>query len=316
MIYQPMPDNQCHTCGQFKPWTRKYFVRTTQSGVVHYCIECKHKGARDYYQANRERIKAKSKKYAQEHASERQAAREIYYEGNKERILNQQRDYRQEHAEEIRIQKRGYWADNRDHILAQKHEYYQQHKEQLYTSSERWRRANLERVRARQIQWRRANKEKLRDYYYHYRRKKRDDIRRNQTKYNRSHPEVRRAEGYRRKAREHGLPFAFTSADWQRALAYWGHKCAVCGRPRGFWHSLAADHWIPLADPRPDNPGTVPENILPLCHGIDGCNNFKHARNPIEWLAEYLGPKQAEEKLSEIEQFFKWVRQQSDSDHP
>src|SRR5581483_2176482 len=56
-------------------------------------------------------------------------------------------------------------------------------------------------------------------------------------------------------ARKRSLPDTFTERDWQRALEYWDYKCAVCGRPRGLWHTLAADHWIPLT--APDCPGTV-----------------------------------------------------------
>src|SRR5260221_119478 len=72
--------------------------------------------------------------------------------------------------------------------------------------------------------------------------------------------------------RKRELPNVFTSQDWRNALEYWGHRCAVCERPRGLWHTLSQDHWIPLSSP--DCPGTDPTNILPLCCGTDGCNNM------------------------------------------
>jgi len=109
-------------------------------------------------------------------------------------------------------------------------------------------------------------------------------------------------------ARKRSLPDTFSERDWLRALEYWGYKCAVCGRPRGLWHTLAADHWIPLT--APDCPGTVPTNIIPLCHGEGGCNNSKRSKVPDEWLVSKLGTKDAFQKQLEIDAYFLWVKDQ------
>jgi hypothetical protein len=106
-------------------------------------------------------------------------------------------------------------------------------------------------------------------------------------------------------ARKRRLPNTFTAQDKRRALEYWGHRCAVCQRPAGLWHTIAVDHWIPLASP--DCPGTVRTNMVPLCHGTDGCNNRKYAKMPSVWLREFLSKKQAARKLEEIEYFFHWM---------
>ncbi len=111
-------------------------------------------------------------------------------------------------------------------------------------------------------------------------------------------------------ARKHSLPNTFTADDWQRALEYWEHKCAVCGRPRGLWHTLAKDHWLPLTSP--DCPGTVATNILPLCHGEGGCNNSKSKKDPESWLIERLGKRRAARKRGEIQAYFDWVRSVSE----
>ena len=112
----------------------------------------------------------------------------------------------------------------------------------------------------------------------------------------------------KRAARKLLLPHSWSSADWLNALEYFDYRCAACGRPAGLWHSLAADHWIPLTDPRPDNPGTVPINILPLCHskkgGVQGCNNTKHNQDPLKWLFENFPQKQAKVILQRIEAYF------------
>jgi len=110
---------------------------------------------------------------------------------------------------------------------------------------------------------------------------------------------------HRHLARIKSLPDTFTAEDWVFALDYWGDCCAICGRPHGLWHSLALDHWIPLNSD--DCPGTAAENILPLCHGIGGCNNSKGDHEPTEWVKGRL-KKRAKDKLTEIENYFDVVR--------
>lgn len=108
--------------------------------------------------------------------------------------------------------------------------------------------------------------------------------------------------GSRRRARKHNLPDNFSAQDWQFCLKYWGNRCAVCGRPRGLWHRIAADHWIPLSSP--ECPGTVPKNIVPLCHGIDGCNNRKYHKMPMEWLISEYGERKARRIAERIDEYF------------
>ena len=64
------------------------------------------------------------------------------------------------------------------------------------------------------------------------------------------------------------------------------------------------DHWIPASDPSPDNPGTVPTNIIPLCHGIDSCNQSKSNKSAATWLTERYGPRKAAVILTRIEGYF------------
>lgn len=114
----------------------------------------------------------------------------------------------------------------------------------------------------------------------------------------------------RRRARVNGLPNTLTTAEWQRALDYFGNCCAICERPTGLWHTLAADHWIPLDDDRADNPGTVATNIIPLCHGQSGCNNSKGAKDPEVWLAQTFSKRKAKQILVKINAYFQWVKEQ------
>jgi hypothetical protein len=126
------------------------------------------------------------------------------------------------------------------------------------------------------------------------------------------HPELKKAKVHRRKARKHALPNTFTGDDWQRCLEYWGNRCAACGREPGAGFVLSPDHWIPLSAKRPDNPGTVPTNIVPLCTAVNGgrggCNNGKHTTDPYKWLVRRFGEQQATEIVQRVEAYFAALR--------
>lgn len=123
-----------------------------------------------------------------------------------------------------------------------------------------------------------------------------------------------RAKTARRDARELALPALWNAEFEQSMMDYWEHRCCICGRSVGLWHTIAVDHWIPLSDPRPDNPGTVPTNMLPMCHARKGsngqgdCNHSKGDKDPIAWLAEKFGPREAQKILARIEAYFEWAR--------
>lgn len=103
-----------------------------------------------------------------------------------------------------------------------------------------------------------------------------------------------------RRAREMALEATLTIAQWTRCLEHFESRCAVCHRPQGLWHFLAADHWIPVTK----GGGTTANNIAPLCHGMDGCNNSKCNREPQEWLEWKFGKQKAEEIMSRVQGYF------------
>ena len=120
----------------------------------------------------------------------------------------------------------------------------------------------------------------------------------------------------RRRARKVALPDTLTPADIDRMMEYWDGRCAVCGRQTGFWTFTALDHWIPLNNS--ECPGTIPTNMIPLCHGKKGvpigdpsCNVSKHDKTPETWLIQRFGKCKASQILKQIEAYFEWVRQQN-----
>lgn len=99
----------------------------------------------------------------------------------------------------------------------------------------------------------------------------------------------------------------FTQEDWRRALEYFNWSCAICGRKQGSGRVIAQDHWIPVTK----GGEYIPSNIVPLCHGFDGCNNKKNNRDAAKWLGETFGPQKAGDIQKRITDYFQWVACQS-----
>ena len=116
------------------------------------------------------------------------------------------------------------------------------------------------------------------------------------------------AVGDKRRARLMELPYHFTNTDWQGALRYFNNACAVCGRPfvENADYTAARDHWIPVTHSK--CPGTIPANIVPLCHGVNGCNNRKSDLHPRVFLAKNYDREEDEAIRMRIEKFFAIVR--------
>lgn len=115
-----------------------------------------------------------------------------------------------------------------------------------------------------------------------------------------------------KRARKKSLPHSFTIEQRAFAIEYFHNSCAVCGRQLFDLfgeHKLAFDHWIPLSSP--ECPGSTVTNLIPLCHGVNGCNNSKHARDPHEWLTARYGKRRAQAIIDRIEAYFAIVGQSS-----
>lgn len=181
-------------------------------------------------------------------------------------------------------------------------EYYWEHVETIRERALLRARANAEQHRINSRQWGRNNPDRRRENFKRWRKANPDY----HLAWKRANPDRQRAMSQRRLARKRNLPDTFTAADWQHALNYFNGCCAVCGRPPGLWHTLAADHWTALSDP--DCPGTIPTNIVPLCHprkdGGDSCNVSKHNKNPEQWLVEKFGKRKAKKILARIQAYF------------
>jgi hypothetical protein len=186
------------------------------------------------------------------------------------------------------------------------HEYYLANRQRYIDYSMEWERNNRDKKLANRREWSKKNKDYVKSYQDRQRKLYPDRVSDRIKNWRDRTPEsvlkMGKVNAARRQARQRNLPDAYTASDWENALLYWGNRCAVCGRPAGLWHRLAADHWIPLTSP--DCPGTIPTNIIPLCHGVGGCNNSKKNKMPMAWLVGKYGQKKAAEISQKVEAYF------------
>jgi hypothetical protein len=128
-----------------------------------------------------------------------------------------------------------------------------------------------------------------------------------------ANPDKANAHTRKRKTAKRGLPSTFTHEEQAFCRQYFNYACAICGKEEGFQWLIGLDHWIPLKLQR--CPGTVATNMIPLCHGIGGCNNKKGCKDPALWLDKYVGPRKAAHIVRKINAYFAAVRERFPSTH-
>lgn len=223
------------------------------------------------------------------------------------------RQYRLNNPERVRDGLHHWYITNLERVKVYHSQYRSANREKIQDSRRRYRIANAETIKERKYQYYCLNSEAIKERQRQYACENRDKLRRSQREWRRENPEKVRITHLRRHTRKLGLPDTFTETDWQRAVDYFHGCCAICGRQANDLfgtHTLSKDHWIAVTDTRPDNPGTVPENILPLCHGVDGCNNSKLNKDPIEWVTRQFGNRKAKQILARVEAYFQSLKEQ------
>lgn len=271
---------RCTKCGRELPATAEWFKvdKTTKSGLRSTCHECE----RIYYQSPEYKAQQKARRQTPEYKAQEKARKQTPAYKAKAKAYG--KAYRQ--SPEKKAKKKAY-------SQSPAYKAY----EKTYNQSPKG--------KARSQKYRQSPKNKTRIKAYAQLAK----YKAQQKSYWQS-PEgqsVLKAASHRRLARKRDLPDTFTATDWLHALEYFNHRCAVCERPTGLWHTLAPDHWIPLADTE-HCPGTIPTNIVPLCHdkkdGAGGCNNSKCNKNAHEWLMERYSVRQVAKIEKRIAAYF------------
>jgi 5-methylcytosine-specific restriction endonuclease McrA len=108
-------------------------------------------------------------------------------------------------------------------------------------------------------------------------------------------PKPRSTGSRARKARIRAMEKNYTAQDWQRALAYFGNKCAYCGTEG----DLQQEHFVPVRD----GGNYTPDNIIPAC---GPCNAEKQGRDPFKWL---VVEKRKLREYIKIEDYFLQIAQ-------
>lgn len=296
-----MPDSiplkPCSKCGVAFPHTGEFFHKdkNTKSGLRSDCKECHRASKRHYRNTNLEKCRARENRYDANNRDKRRRYNRIYYAINIERLhLYDKSEPRRTRRNETN---RAWRKANPAQVKIYRQRDQERNRVAINARAKRWREANPDKERIRQ-----------RNTYL----RNRDKILERTRKYLQDHPEKQRVHAQRRRTRSLQLPHSFTAIQWLRALAYFDNCCAVCGRPLEADIVLAQDHWIPVSYASNDNPGYVVTNIVPLCHGMNGCNNSKSDKLPHIWLVQIYGEEHAAEILARIQAYFVWASDQID----
>lgn len=192
---------------------------------------------------------------------------------------------------------RVYRQANKEYISQKRKRHYQKNREHERETNRRYHDANRAEILERQAKYRKteAFKQSKRKHQY------RPDVYAREL-------ERQRAYNARKRTKGEGL----TRLEWFRAIEYFNGCCAVCGRQLHDLfgeHTVSADHWIPFSKGGSSNA----DNMVPLCHGIDGCNNSKKDNMPHRWLVRKFGKRKAAEIEVRINAYFEWVKEQTEA---
>jgi hypothetical protein len=277
---------QCSKCGISKPLTVEYFYKykTSPDGFMGVCKECKKAYASQWRENNREQHRDYSRRYYHTHKPERQRYHRNYRQKKGAVLRIKNKAYAEKNKDRKRLTDREYQKKNRDKVNRNGRNYYQRHLEE-------------ERARSRQKYQNPVYKAKRRIYGREHQIKNRQQKTEYARKYRSIYPDRVSIIVERRRARKLNLPDNLTYAEWEFCLAFFEHKCPVCG----CCDRLEKDHYIPLSNP--NCIGTVALNIIPLCRS---CNASKSDNDPVEWIT-YRCKEDASSVLDKIERYFRLI---------
>lgn len=288
---------QCTTCKHDFPATTEYFYKKKSGkyGIMARCKKCISDICKRRYEANREHVIETNKKYRKANPGYAKQ----YAANNKDRIRKWNRQWRENNREYISEYRKQYYEANRE----QRKQYLVANRDRIAEYSKQYRKDNHNRIIEISRQYNSVNRERAKQY----REDNRERIVDSEKQYRKTHKGklMAKIRNQRREARKLSLPDTLTASDWQHALNYFNGRCAVCERPLNDLfetHKTHFDHWIPLN--HDTCPGTIPKNIVPLCGGVDGCNNRKQSQLPKGWLVDTFGQRKAKVILKRIEDYF------------
>jgi len=313
---------RCAKCKETKAVSAFSRDSTKKDGLLYQCKECAREYARVYKAANPEKMREYNRVYRAANLEKVREADRVYRAANLEKVREADRVYRAANLEKVReadrvyraansekLNEKGrvYYAANPEKGRERKRVYYAANSEKVREYNRVYYVANSEKVNEKSRVYYAANSEKLNEKGRVYYAANPEKLREKNRVWQVANPEKVRVHSQRRRARKANLPNTLTTAEWQYAIDYFHGYCAVCDRPLKdlfVTHTASADHWIPLTK----GGGTTADNIVPLCHGEDGCNNSKHNAMPEVWLALKFGKRKARVILKRINAYFELVK--------
>lgn len=307
---------RCSRCHHFLPATKRYFNRTKnkKSGFEYHCRGCRNHWTEDEFQNDVLRLALSERGYKLcrdcgevKALSDFNAALHCLGDRRPECKECSKKALR-EYNERPEVQEKGRQYRRREDVRARARAYestpeYKALKGKYDKSDER---------KAYKRLYRQRPEVKTRYRLYYQRLDRREKYNRIERERYRLDEKIRaraRSNTQARRARLLSLPDTLTAEDWQRAIDYFGGRCAVCGRLPHGQLVLAADHWIPLSR----GGATIPENIIPLCHSLRGasgsCNRNKWYKDPVVWLLEKFGEEKSKEIEMKIQTYIIWVKE-------
>jgi hypothetical protein len=176
--------------------------------------------------------------------------------------------------------------------------YRQRNPEKQRQAKHKWEKKNPEKVKAQSRRDYAKRKDAILTYWHAYYSAHKEQYLLLVKKYRQTHREERRVYSQNRNARKAELPATLTKEEAAFCRQYFHYACAACGNEEGFQWTISLDHWTPLKST--DCPGTVATNMIPLCHGMGGCNTTKKATLPEQWLLKRFGKHKASKILKRI----------------
>jgi 5-methylcytosine-specific restriction endonuclease McrA len=264
-----------------------------KGGLKPKCKKCRNQSQRSLYANNAEYAEQKRAK-GREHQriigqteEYREYQREWYRKKRsadpefRRRDIERSRQYRQDNREEILEQRRRrYWED----------EEYRERQLQYHRSKKYRERAN---ARRRRRYW---EDEEYRERQVEYAKQRHKELQARSPEYRK----LRAVQSRKRYVAKKELPLNWSIKFEREALDYWNGCCVYCGEPIEDGQ-LHFDHYIPVSYDGDDNPGTVPENMLPTCQY---CNLSKNASMPEEWIIRTFDEERGMGIIEAIEEYF------------
>lgn len=122
-----MSTRKCTKCGETKAVEQFSWKNRAKGKREPRCKVCR----KQYYQTNREAVRAQNRQYREEHREEINARSQQHYADNREAVLAHQRQYHEANRDEINARGRQYHEDNREEINARKRQYHEDNREAI-----------------------------------------------------------------------------------------------------------------------------------------------------------------------------------------